>query len=125
MCRIFAAVEETFGQGPSNGSLIPLFNVLVAAGFKCPNFLRPWPWHKLAHFEQTGATFVELMRRKLAIYWGIPELWQERFSSLKDVPLENRQEDVNADTIGRAASAAGQEDSKEFEGMESCTMDEF
>jgi hypothetical protein len=125
MCRIFAAAEETFGQDPGNGNLIPLFYVLVAAGFKCPNFVRPWLWHKLAHFEETGATFVELMRRKLAIYWGLPELSRERFSSLKDVPLENRREDVNADTIGRAASAAGQEDSKEFEGMESCTMDEF
>ena len=116
ICRAFAAAEDAVGHNPA--SLMPLFYSLIAAGSTCPNYLRPWLWHKLAHFEDYGATFVIPLKKMLSIHWDIPELWDGDFSSLKAAPLENRGGLLSADTIGAAANVAGLEDSKGYELME-------
>ena len=121
ICRTFAGVEDVAGQ--NSASLIPFFYSLILAGFTCPNYLRPWLWHKLAHFEDHGTTFIAPLKKKLSIYWDIPELWDRDFSSFKAAPLGNRRGAVSADTIDAAANVASLEDSKGFELMEGEMME--
>ena len=109
LCRTFAAIEDSYGSNPS--VLLPCFYPLVSAGFHCPKDLRPWLWHKLAHFEDSCKSYVEPVRKQVAIFWDMPELLSDDFSSLKAKPLANRREELNADTIDFAAGFVVIEDS--------------
>jgi len=106
MCRTFAAIEEAVPDFP--GSLMPFFTPFLTVGFCCKVELRSWFWHKLAHFEELGSTFIEPNKRQLAIFWGMPELLVKGFTSMKIEPLENREENdqfksADLDEAGKVA----------------------
>lgn len=106
MCRIFAAVEETFGHFP--GALMPHFIPFIMAGFFCNVEVRPWFWHKLVHFEELGSTFIEPHKRQLAVFWGTPELAKRSFKSLKIQPLE-KQDWPDSEAVNEAGRVASEE----------------
>ena len=91
ICRTFAAIEETFGGYA--GALIPVFYPFVTIGFICKRHYRPWYWHKLGHYEELGS-YIDPVKRMVAIFWGMPELLTKGFTSFKIVPLENRREAI-------------------------------
>lgn len=126
MCRMFAAIEEALDDHP--GALMPCFNAFIMAGFNCDVGLRPWLWHKLAHFEELGSTFIEPNKRQLAILWGMPELPTRGFTSFKIEPLENRMEDcLDSEVIDEAGKAASEESPgrPEVVDQESLDLDEM
>ena len=91
ICRTFAAIEESLREYP--GALIPVFFPFVTIGFICKRQYRPWYWHKLGHFEELGS-YIDPVKRMVAIFWGMPELLTKGFTSFKIVPLENRREAI-------------------------------
>ena len=108
MCRIFAAIEEAFENYP--GALMPCFYPILMAGFSCTSELREWFWHKLAHFEELGSTFIEPCKRQLAIFWGMPELTTRGFVAMKRIgPLENAREGLDSEALDEAGKVALQE----------------
>lgn len=101
ICRGYAAIEDEFGYDATD--LLPCFNLLAMAGFSVPKELRKWLWHKLAHFEQLGPSFIEPVKKNLSVVWGMPELLTQSFDVWKEKPIENRIEHLNADDIDTAA----------------------
>ena len=101
ICRSFAAIEDEFGEDMA--PLMSCFYTLVMAGFTCPEELRMWLWHKLAHFEEYGLRHMDMVKKNLSVVWGMPELLTQSFNSWKQRPLENRVEVLNADVIDDAA----------------------
>lgn len=83
IARIFAAIEEEFQGYP--GALMPHLRPFIMVGSDCSEELREWFWYKLAHFEESGSTFMEPLKRQLAILWGIPELAPRGFVAMKRI----------------------------------------
>jgi hypothetical protein len=83
IARIFAAIEEE-NQGYLGG-LVPHLRAFNLVGSGCSGVLREWVWHKLAHFEESGSTFLEPVKRQLAILWRIPELATRGFVDMKGI----------------------------------------
>jgi hypothetical protein len=102
ICRGYTAVEDEFevdDSAPLIGCLGPLINV----GFVCPQELRPWLWHKLAHFDRCGP-YIKVMKKNISVFWGLPELLTEGFEFWKASPLENRKSYLKIDDIEVAAT---------------------
>jgi hypothetical protein len=100
MCRGYAAIEDEF-EGDLT-YLLASFRLLSVAGFALPKELRRWYWFKMAHFERLAPTYVEPVRRYVAVLWGIPELLAMGFES--SLPSENRITALTADDIDAAAT---------------------
>jgi hypothetical protein len=101
MCRAYAAIEDEFGDDPS--CLLSCFRPLSVAGFSCPQELRRWYWHKLAHFERLDPKYVEPVRRYLSVMWGMSELLTMDFESSKLTSLENPMITLTVEDIDTAA----------------------
>jgi hypothetical protein len=101
ICRAFAAIEEGYAGYP--GALMSCFFSFIMAGFSCGVELREWFWHKLAHFEELGSTFIEPCKRQLAILWGMPELTTRGFVAMKRIgPWENVREEIDSESLDEA-----------------------
>jgi hypothetical protein len=83
IARMFTAIEEEFQGYPS--ALMPHLRPFIKVGSGCSEELRESFWHKLAHFEELGSTFIEPVKRQLAILWGIPELAPRGFVAMKRI----------------------------------------
>jgi hypothetical protein len=101
MCRAYAAIEDEFGDDSSR--LLSCFRPMSVAGFSCPQELRSWYSHKLAHFERIGPKYVEPVRRYLSVMWGIPELLTMDFETWKQTSLENPMMALTVNDIDTAA----------------------
>jgi hypothetical protein len=104
ICRVYAAIEDTFGEDLSD--LLPCSNHLAIVGFTCPEELRLWLWHKLAHFEKVGNLSMEPLKKSLSVVWGMPELLTDGFEHWKWSPLENRKKSLILGDINEATAFA-------------------
>jgi hypothetical protein len=110
IARIFAAIEEEFQGYP--GALMPHLRPFNMVGSACSGELREWFWHKLAHFEESGSTFMEPVRRQLAIFWGIPELATRGFMALKSIgPSQIVRQHLDPEALREAGKVALEEPS--------------
>jgi hypothetical protein len=107
MSRIFAAIEEDYQGYP--GALMPHLRPLNMVGSACDGDLREWFWHKLAHFEESGSTFIEPVKRQLAIFWGIPALLTRGFVAMKSSGPQNVRKDLDSEALRDAGEVALQE----------------
>jgi len=112
MARMFAAIEEEFQGYP--GALMPLFRPFIMVGSGCSGELREWFWHKLAHFDESGSTFMEPMKRQLGILWGIPELATRGFMAMKSIgpSLQTVRQEVDPEAFREAGKVALEEPSE-------------
>jgi hypothetical protein len=86
LCRTYAGVEDLFYDTPED--LLPCFSALVTASFFCPKYLREWLWYKLAHLETLTAYTCEPVKKRLSVYWDMPELVIDGFAGWKADPPE-------------------------------------
>jgi hypothetical protein len=107
MSRIFAAIEEEYQDYP--GGLMPHLRPFNMIGSACTGDLREWFWHKLAHFEESGSTFIEPVKRQLAIFWGIPELVTLGFSAMKTMGQRSVRQEIDSKALREAGEVALQE----------------
>ena len=76
ICRIFAGLEETLGNGDPD-ALLPLFAPLIFATTTCPTDCRTWLWYKLNHFEKLAHLTFDPVKRNLAVMWDMPQIVSE------------------------------------------------
>jgi hypothetical protein len=112
LARMFAAIEEEFQGYP--GALMPHLRPFIMVGSGCSGELREWFWHKLAHFEESGSTFMEPVKRQLAILWGIPQLAKRGFVGMKRIgpSLQTVRQEVDPEAfveVGKLALEAPSE----------------
>ena len=105
IARTYAAVEDALAD--ELGSMLPWFNPLAMACFSCPENLRMWLWHKLAHFEESGRRDLEPLKKMLAVFWGIPDLLTKGFRS--EALLEGELKTLRVDDITLAAKIVAEE----------------
>ena len=96
------------------GALMPLFRPFIMVGSGCSGELREWFWHKLAHFDESGSTFMEPMKRQLGILWGIPELATRGFVAMKSIgpSLQTVKQEVDPEAFREAGKVALEEPSE-------------
>jgi hypothetical protein len=104
MCQTFAALEHAYIDAPY--VLLPTFYAIVIVGFTAREELRRWLWHKFAHFEESGALYVNPVKKNLSILWNTPELVSQGFAFWKSRPLGNRRSVVDIDVIDLTVKVA-------------------
>jgi hypothetical protein len=103
LCRTYAGVEDLFYDTQDN--LLPCFSALVTASFFCPEYLREWLWYKLAHLETLTPYTSEPVKKRLSVYWGMPELVIDGFGGWKADPPERKIGEVSAEIIDLVSRA--------------------
>jgi hypothetical protein len=126
IARMFAAIEEEFQGYP--GALMPHARPFVMIGSGCSGDpeLREWFWHKLAHFEESGSTFLEPLKRQLAILWGLPDLALRGFAAMKRIgpSLQTVRQVVEPEAFGEVGKLALEEPSDRPPVVEKDDLDE-
>jgi hypothetical protein len=62
------------------------------------------------HFEELGSTFIEPVKRQLAIFWGIPELSTKGFVAMKNIgALQNVRKELDSEALREARKVALEE----------------